>query len=248
VYADAGGRLWVGDVANNRVLRYDDAATKANGATADGVLGQPDFTTPGSGTSATKMFGPFGVYFDSAGDLWVSEYTNARVIHFPAAATLPDGAAADIVLGQPDLNTNTSGVTAQKLGGPGHIGAGPGGSLFIADYNDARVLRFSPIATPTSPPTPTPAPIPQPIVIVAGKAKLTTDKAKLPLKGTATDTGGTLAHVEVKVGKAGYKPAAGTASWTFKATLQPGKNTILIRAVDATGATSPTVKIIVTRK
>ena len=45
VHVDAAGRLWVADFSNNRVLRFDGASAKATGAAADGVLGQPGFTT-----------------------------------------------------------------------------------------------------------------------------------------------------------------------------------------------------------
>ncbi len=44
VAVDANGTLWVSDSWNYRVLRFDNAAAKANGAAADGVLGVPLFT------------------------------------------------------------------------------------------------------------------------------------------------------------------------------------------------------------
>ena len=36
---DSGGRLWVVDLSNHRVLRFDNASTKSDGDNADGVLG-----------------------------------------------------------------------------------------------------------------------------------------------------------------------------------------------------------------
>ncbi|MGB5873871.1 MAG: hypothetical protein WBH56_09100, partial [Bacteroidota bacterium] len=45
VTVDAEGRLYVADAINNRVLRFDSASYKPTGANADGVLGQPDFTS-----------------------------------------------------------------------------------------------------------------------------------------------------------------------------------------------------------
>ncbi len=61
LFVDGEGRLWVAERDNNRVLRFDNAASKANGADADGVLGQADFVTGSSGLSANKMAEPFGV-------------------------------------------------------------------------------------------------------------------------------------------------------------------------------------------
>src|SRR5262249_51168630 len=48
---DSQGRLWVVDYFNHRILRFDNAASKGNGAPADGVLGQPDFVSKNTETS-----------------------------------------------------------------------------------------------------------------------------------------------------------------------------------------------------
>jgi len=86
-----------------------------------------------------------------------------------------------------------------------------------------------------------------PTVRISGKKKITTTKAKLAIKGTAADIDDNLAKVEVQVGKAKYKMAKGTTTWKFTAHLKPGKNKILARAVDTTGLTSASAKIIVIR-
>src|SRR3990170_5401869 len=106
VFVDGGGRLWVSDRLNHRVLRFDNAYEKSNGANADAVLGQSDFTTGTSGLSATKMNRSMGVYVDSEDHLWVCEDDNNRAIRFDNASSKLNGAAADGVLGQPDFNTN----------------------------------------------------------------------------------------------------------------------------------------------
>ncbi|MFN7928679.1 MAG: hypothetical protein U0Y68_12150 [Blastocatellia bacterium] len=72
VVADAAGRLWVSDQDDNRVLRFDNAAAKANGAPADGVLGQPNFTSNTlNPPSAVSLNLPQGIFVDSSGRLWV---------------------------------------------------------------------------------------------------------------------------------------------------------------------------------
>ncbi|MBK8166785.1 MAG: hypothetical protein IPK64_12650 [bacterium] len=142
VHVDAAGRLWVGDYGNNRVLRFDDAANKPSGATADGVLGQPDFTTSGAATSAVKMNGPVGLTTDAAGRLWVSNFGNHRVLRFDDAAGKPNGAAADGVIGQLDFTTGTSGLTQAKLNNPNSVYVDAGGRLWVSDYTNRRVLRF----------------------------------------------------------------------------------------------------------
>ena len=52
------------ELDNRRVLRFDSAAFKSNGANADGVLGQPDFTSTLFNTAQNGMTGPSGVAVD----------------------------------------------------------------------------------------------------------------------------------------------------------------------------------------
>ena len=229
LWAGSDGRLWVADTGNYRVLRFDAAAAKAAPASADGVLGQPDFTTNVFGFTAAQVGDDYGICLDASGTLWVTSYNYPRVLGFPSPAALPNGAAATLVLGEPNLATVIGGHSAVLIGGPSQVAPGPGGSLFVVDYTNNRVLHFSPAAAPSA----------APAVTVSGSKKITTTKAKLALKGTAANA----TKVEVKVGKAGYKPAKGAASWSFTAKLAPGKNTILVRAVNGSGQTSAAVKI-----
>jgi DNA-binding beta-propeller fold protein YncE len=55
------GALFVADRDNHRVLRFDNAAGLGNGAPANVVLGQPDFTTSVAGLSAIQMNEPSGL-------------------------------------------------------------------------------------------------------------------------------------------------------------------------------------------
>ncbi len=236
VYPDAAGRLWVADPDNQRILRFDAAATKANGAAADGVIGQADFTSFSHGLTASKFYYPYGVYLDSTGSLWVADYDNGRVLRFGSAASIATNGTANLVLGQANFTSANTTASATVIGGPSQISAGPSGSIFVADYDSNRVLRFSPSLPP------------QPLVTVTGSKAITTPKATLTLAGKATDANGTLSRVEVKVGSAPYKPATGTSSWTFAAKLAVGKNTVLVRAVDISTVTSPVVTVVITRK
>ncbi len=44
LWCDGQGRLWVSDSGNNRVLRFNNAATLPTGSPATGVLGQVNFS------------------------------------------------------------------------------------------------------------------------------------------------------------------------------------------------------------
>jgi len=144
---DSSGTLWVADQSNNRVLRFDDAANKGSGADANGVLGQLDFTSSGSGSNAKGMNQPFGVAATSGGALFVADMINSRVLRFDDAAGKLDGANADHVLGQPDLNGGFSSATRQRIGSPMNIGLDAAGTLAVADRNNHRCLLWTAAAS-----------------------------------------------------------------------------------------------------
>jgi sugar lactone lactonase YvrE len=147
ISVDAAGRLWVADYNNHRVLRFDNAASKASGANADGVLGQTDFITRTTGAGANKMWSPASVFADSSGRLWVADINNNRVLRFDNAAAKANGASADAVLGQTDFATVTSGTGANKMNNPAGVALDTGGRLYVADANNNRILRFDAAAT-----------------------------------------------------------------------------------------------------
>jgi sugar lactone lactonase YvrE len=85
--------LWVTDPGNCRVLRFNNASTKPSGAAADGVLGQPDFTSKDPATTRRGLnFLEFKPFVDADGSLWLPDSTqfggggNNRVLRFPAPA------------------------------------------------------------------------------------------------------------------------------------------------------------------
>jgi DNA-binding beta-propeller fold protein YncE len=150
VAVESSGRLWVADISNNRVVRFDAAAGKANGADAEGVLGQADFTSGspnrGGGVAANTLYYPYGVTVDGSGRLWVADYYKNRVLRFDAAAGKANGANADGVLGQADFTSgslNRGGdVAANTLDFPVGVALDYSGRLWVADGSNHRLLLF----------------------------------------------------------------------------------------------------------
>ncbi len=147
---DAAGRLWVAEQSRNRVLRFDNAAAKANGANADAVLGQTSLTARFAGTSSSGLYLPQGLSLDSAGRLWVADSNNSRVLRFDSAATKANGADADGVLGQPDFTASNIGLTASALVNPYSVTAGPDGTVWISDSSNRRLIGFTNAASKTN--------------------------------------------------------------------------------------------------
>lgn len=82
--------LWVGD-RQNRVLRFSQASTKLSGAAADGVVGQPDFTSFSTALTRRGLYTESNKPFvDGNGALWVADSTAGRFLRFsPPGAVVP---------------------------------------------------------------------------------------------------------------------------------------------------------------
>jgi sugar lactone lactonase YvrE len=113
-----GTRLWVVDKSNSRVLRYDNATSKADGAAADGVLGQSDFVSKTVGTTATTLNLPQAAVADGAGRLYVVDRENNRVLIYNDAKAKGNGGDADNVLGQFDMVSSTPASSRNRFGFP----------------------------------------------------------------------------------------------------------------------------------
>ncbi len=104
----AGGKLYVADTQNNRVLIFNKVPT-ANGAAADVVIGQPNFTTfvqtdltkATANPTAANMQDPTSVTTDGQ-NMYVSDFGQNRVLIFSPIPTT-NGASAQVAVGQPDL-------------------------------------------------------------------------------------------------------------------------------------------------
>lgn len=154
--------LYVADAANNRVLGFKNFTSLANGQVADLVIGQPDLfhttinypTNVGTTPNAQGLNSPTSVAVDSAGNLYVADAFNSRVLRFPApfASGVTNLETADLVLGQADFATIVTDPTARTLNVPVSIaftvqGAdaskASSGFLVVADANHNRVLFFA---------------------------------------------------------------------------------------------------------
>ncbi len=144
---DPAGRLWVADFNNNRVLMWSNASALGNNPEADLVLGQVDFTSQTPDTTANRMRIPFGVRINPAGDLWVADLGNSRVLRFADAAILSNGAGAVQVIGQANFTSGGGTSGAERLFLPSSVMEDPSGRLWVADVSNNRVVAYDDAAT-----------------------------------------------------------------------------------------------------
>jgi len=163
---DRDGNLYVVDTANNRILRFPKPFAQPAGELVlpDQVIGQASLATraANSGGLSDKSVAVFsaaagsfrsGLVFDRDGNLFFTDAGNHRVVRYPASSLGPGAAnfpAADLVLGQPNLTTNTpllltvqNRVSKSRLNQPSSLAIDQAGRLFVADAL-SRVLVFAP--------------------------------------------------------------------------------------------------------
>ncbi len=145
-----GGKLFVADETNNRVLIWNSTPT-ANNTPADLVLGQSGFDgyfnnggAPYPQVNGVGMKGPMGVVVDECGSLYVCDALNGRVMVYTELPT-SNGATADVFLGKPNATTQPNAGTAPStswMAGCSGFGLA-GASLYVGDDINSRVLRFA---------------------------------------------------------------------------------------------------------
>jgi hypothetical protein len=162
-----GGKLFVADTQNHRVLIYNSVPT-TNGKEADVVLGQPDFNTfvqpniaeAAVEAKATNLLNPVAVTSDGV-RLFVTDLGHNRVLVWNTIPTA-NGAPANLAIGQPDLTSSISNNSTKVCPAVGKDEKGAatfpfqceatlsfpryalsdGRRLFVADGGNDRVLVF----------------------------------------------------------------------------------------------------------
>ncbi len=144
--------IFISDTSNNRILGWRSSLRFSNGADADLVIGQADFTTAiansdtgrGQSPTATSLASPRGMAITDQGDLYVADTANNRVLRFPRPFDQTGRIRADLVLGQSSFTSSISAaVSASSLNRPSDVELGPNGAIFVADTGNSRVLQYS---------------------------------------------------------------------------------------------------------
>jgi sugar lactone lactonase YvrE len=147
-------RLYVADTLNHRVLAYSSVAALATGALPDMVIGQANFVDQGCNRfaatpAADTLCFPAGMAIDTAGNLFVADSGNSRVLVYfkPFDKGVAAGIAADLVVGQGSSATNFStaacAVSETALCSPRDVALDSNHNLYVADTSNNRIIQFA---------------------------------------------------------------------------------------------------------
>jgi sugar lactone lactonase YvrE len=138
------------------------AGAAGGDGTADFVVGQPNFTT-GYPTqcsvppTASTLCQPMQAVVDAAGNVWVADYGNSRVLMFPPGSTTATrvfGTKGSFTKGEPppqnypgpgdscNLQRGSGRALADTLCQPEGLAIDSAGTLYVADTYNNRVLVF----------------------------------------------------------------------------------------------------------
>ena len=143
VALDGSGDIWSTDFNYGRVLEFEP--TFSNGMNASMVVGAPDFTTSTTDNEAGQnnlSGGAVGVAFDGTCNMYVSDFRNSRVLQF--VPPFSNGMNAQLVIGQSGFTSSGSATSPTGLSGPQFINFDQSGNLWVADYENNRVLEYEP--------------------------------------------------------------------------------------------------------
>lgn len=169
---DSDGDLYAADPMDGRVVQFKPPF--ANDMDASLELGMPDFTSGwftytgntmalqcGKNPPAMSVCMPQSVKLDGAGNVWVADTMDGRVLEFQPPIT--QAMNASLAIGHPDLSgtADCNGIYTDEYlidngpGPPATANAGEfcdpadlaldgSGNLWVADSGDHRVLEFTP--------------------------------------------------------------------------------------------------------
>lgn len=143
--------LYIADTYNNRVLGFKDFRSIQNGAKADLVIGQVDLrhtvvNTPGDVATTPTLTGlnqPVALAVDGAGNLYVADRGNGRVLRYPSPFASPAPATPNLVLGQSSFTRLITDPSPNTMASPSGLAFASDGSLLVSDNQLNRVLYFA---------------------------------------------------------------------------------------------------------
>jgi sugar lactone lactonase YvrE len=148
VALDGAGNLYLADASNNRI-RMVSAATGVISTVAGGGTGcaaQTDAVGDGCAATSAVLKGPAGVTLDSAGDIYIADFSDERVRMVNASTGIISTVAGTgyvKITGDGDYNGDGIAATSAELNGPVTVALDSSNNIYIADATNNRIRMVS---------------------------------------------------------------------------------------------------------
>jgi uncharacterized protein (TIGR03437 family) len=140
---DAAGRMYISDQGNHRVRRVDSDGVIRTVA-GNGTAGFDGERVPATGASLNR---PAGIYVDQGGTLWIADTANHRI-----RRVAPNGLITTVAgAGAGGFRGDSSQALGALVNAPSGITMDASGALFIADTQNHRIRRITPLGPTAAP-------------------------------------------------------------------------------------------------
>jgi sugar lactone lactonase YvrE len=124
VAVDGAGNVYIADTGNNRAVKVTAAGVAS--VLSTGSLTVSSCTTPANTTVTTVLCTPYGIGVDGAGDVYIADSYNNRVVEVTAAGAASVLNTGSLILSEPtDMKVDSA------------------GDIYIADYGNDRVVEVT---------------------------------------------------------------------------------------------------------
>jgi sugar lactone lactonase YvrE len=136
--ADSSGNVYIADT-NNCIVRKITAST-GKIATYAGKPGVCGYSGDGAAATSAELYSPYGLAFDTSGNLYIADYNNQRVRKVTSGGTISTVAGN----GTAGYSGDGGAATSAELYQPSGVAYDPfNGNLYIADNSNYRVRVVS---------------------------------------------------------------------------------------------------------
>jgi len=136
---DANGNIYIADTNNNKVLKLSGGAL----TTVAGIGGAGAFSGDGGPANLAQLNGPRGVAVDSAGNVYIADYTNQRI-----RMVSPTGVITTIAgNGKSGYGGDGGPGTSATLSQPSGLAVDSKFNVYVADTNNNVIRTLTPAGT-----------------------------------------------------------------------------------------------------
>ena len=139
---DGAGNLYIADASNHRIRKVDSIGT----ITTIAGTGERGFGGDGGPATQAQLDDPTGVAVDGAGNLYIADWSNARIRKVDGTGTITTIAGT----GERGFGGDGGPAIQAQLDAPSGVAVDEAGNLYIADWSNARIRKVDGTGTITT--------------------------------------------------------------------------------------------------